>query len=208
MENSLACVKCKTLLPQDKPAEKRSVRCIFCGCPNPNPSLPTETRLFETPTSTDKRKRVIKLEQSSLSNLLSQAVLWVGIVLFIYLLFRRTSTLTYLYASLVVLIPTIRSSFVNSHWKKTLVWLSSRSQERYGLNYEVDNTIYFIVSFLYMFLFTSHALYNFAPRFENIDRYIFPAIMATITSYGIIWFATKVIYIVGEVAGKIFSRKV
>lgn len=211
MENNLACVKCKTLLPQDKPAEKRFVRCIFCGCPNPNPNIPEDLKFLELTDENQKprrrRERTINLEQSSLSRLLSGGILLSGIILSIVLFLYPTNWRIYLSLSLILLIPTIRSSFVNSQWKNTLVRLSSRSQEHYDIYYEADNSLHFIVSFVYMFFFTYRIFYNTAPYIRDYQIHFLPIVVSAVTAWGLTWFIGKAISTAGEFLGRIFSKK-
>ena len=209
MEDILACVSCGAILPTDKSVEKRMVRCVYCRCPNPNPNLPTEHRLFEIPTTEDRRKRVIELKLSTFSQLSSQVILWLGtaLLIFIFFFFRQASSLIYLYASLIMLLPTIRSSFVNSYWNKTLIRLSSRSQEHYTINYNVEDASYLIIGYIYMFIFAYLILSRIVSNSESEYRYILPGFLALITSYGVVMFAKKTIKFLGELAGKIFSKK-
>ncbi len=207
MENTSACVKCGTILPTDKSIEKKSVRCTFCKCPNPNPNLPTETRLFEIPTDIEKRKRVIALEQSRFSQLISTAAILLGIATFAYFLLHRPSTWMYPLMSIIVLIPTIRSPFVSSHWKKTLIRLTSRSQERYDIIYLVDDTYHQIISYLFLLYFTFNRIYNLFPHRETSSRYLLPGIGTIIASYYLLWLLRKIVEIIGEWLGKIISKE-
>ncbi len=207
MDDFLTCVKCGTVLPKDKPVSRRHVRCVFCGCPNPNPNFQLSDSIddfqddYADPAK--RRKRVIEVEPSKIYRILSSGILSIALFLSYNAYYGNLRTLTYLLIAVLLILPTIRNSFVHGHWHRTLIRLSSRSQEQYTLESEADYTFLVIASISYTFYF----IYNLIFNFEDSHLRLIPSIVSIALSVFSVWFVSSFLEIAGEFIGKAFPKK-
>lgn len=207
MDDFLTCVKCTTVLPKDKPVIRRHVRCVFCGCPNPNPNFQPGDLIDEfqdeSEDPTKRRKRVIEVEPSTIYRVLSTGILSLAILLSYNAFFGNLRTLTYLYVAILLLLPTVRNSFVQWRWHKTLIRLSSRAQEHYTLESEADYTWLRIASTGYTFYFIYNSFFNY----EYSHLRLIPSVVSIALSLFSVWFVSSFLEVAGEYIGKAFSKK-
>jgi hypothetical protein len=207
MDDFLTCVKCTTVLPKDKPETRRHVRCVFCGCSNPNPNFQPGDLIDnfqdESENPAKRRKRVIEVEPSTIYRVLSAGILSLAILLSYNAFFGNLRTLTYLYVAILLLLPTVRNSFVQGYWHRTLIRLSSRAQEHYTLESQADYTWLRIASTGYTFYFIYNSLFNY----EYSHLRLIPSAVSMALSVFSVWLVTNCLEIAGDFIGKAFPKK-
>lgn len=162
------CLVCRTILPVDAPKSVKTISCIFCDSPNPNPANLVDNKPAKYLESGLKTK-TIQLYESTASLLFTILTRAAGVVLIFLFASREIPTNFLLAASVLVLLPNFGKNFVQAHWKNVCKWATAETGDKYQIHYSALewNWINYIESFIFQVWFFSVLMFRFVHADDN-----------------------------------------
>lgn len=212
------CPGCGAGLPISESTTQPSVKCSYCGNPNPNPNFVKTPILQDNAPQAEQnnniqdnvtKEQTIKLLQSPFASLYSGVTIFATIILSLVYLLYPQRFLIYLFTAIFAMSPIVADYFVNAKWEKVVKNASAKTGEIYSVTYESNYEWHLILGYIYMVIFGTYASIQVVSyKYEvGSDGKIGLFFISFFLAYGLTWITDKIINIISTTLGHIFSKK-